>query len=70
MPLKVSKKIALVTGATVTSGWLFQRSFRVMNRPAINLFPSILEVLGGFLALMAFLASDPDAPPAPPRLRA
>ena len=41
-----------------------------MNRPAINLLPSILEVLGGFLALMAFLASDPDAPPAPPRLRA
>ena len=29
-----------------------------MNGPAINLLPSILEVLGGFLALMAFLASD------------
>jgi len=32
-----------------------------MNRPAVNLRPSILEVLGGLLALVAFLASDPDA---------
>ena len=34
------------------------------SRPTINLLLSILEGRGGFLALMAFLASDPDALPA------